>query len=327
MSQAQKLCKYGPKCDQKTCKFFHPKEVEAKHISLSIKKKESPFNKEKNVLASLRTQHSLSDKHRVLLKSSLATTKRLLVEKKALQLQSDEFDKKYVSVDIKGVSGSSNPFTDKLKNVDLQIQEVKSLLRSEFKGMNVPMRLIVCGSVNNTAASVNKSVLVIDPAYSTEFASCAALFEQVRDRHIRIRYDSISRRDVPESGVNTSTFGIGLGFIAIDTDSATAATSPTDLIDASNHAVYRLAVVGSTSLVSHMMGGCEMHYTPPPLLFGNATTGVGLVGGSWTSTLGSAGSVCVAGYLKFWEDNQYTATTAQVGQIIEEHFCEFRMRD
>jgi len=256
--------------------------------------------------------------------------KRLTAEKKALQAQSDEFDKKYVSVDVKGVS--TNPYSDKLKLNDLQTTELKNMLRSEFKGMNVDIRLVVIGSVNNTSSQRNASVLILDPAYSAEFASCAALFEEVRVKRVKITYFPISSRTFPVAGSNTTTAGLGLGFMSIDCITATAISAPSDGVDSSNHSIYRLSaqltsVGGAGVTCEHLNTNGKIDYKPPPLLLPNAATSVGLVGGSWTSTAGSAGAVCTTGYLKFYEDNDSTTTTAQVGQVYEQYHCEFRMRD
>jgi len=262
-----------------------------------------------------------TQKHGVILDSCRANIKPLLKDRAKLLDLKKNFDSKYVSVDVKG--GSSNPYDDQLKVNEMAIAQIKSLMVNEFRGMNVPIRLTFTVGVQNTGANVNQATIILDPAYSGEFSGLSALFEQVRTKKVTLRYHTRAIQVAP--GVSATPYGVG-GFV-IDTVSITAAGSLQDIIDGSNHATYDLFHNSGavTTMAPTPSQRTTLIYHPPPLLIANATS-VGIAGGSWVPTTGSASNVDITGYCKFYELNN-AANSAGIGVMLVYCDCEFRMRD
>lgn len=325
-----KMCRYkeGTCPHGANCRFIHTQVVASappnnskKVAKEKVKEKPGKINKSpvKNKVIALKKSHEN------FLKTAVTRVKGLLKEKQELKMASDEFDKKYVSLDVKGAT--QNPFADKLKLNDLQMAETKSMVKDMFRGMNVPIKLVVVRSVNNTSSNTNVTVVTMDPAYSGEFPSCAALFEQVRVRKVVMTHRPCSYFQNAASGTTTTSTIPGCGYISIDTVTNTPMATISDALDSSNHAEYKIGIQVASSLAFYQnISHCTLEYHPPTPFDANSGSGV-LVEGAWTSTIGSIGTVCIVGYLKYVETNSFTATTAQVGVTSEMYHCEFRMRD
>jgi len=304
------------------------------HLKDAVAGKKAPATFE-SLYHELKTQnnnHKKSEKHKSvssenrgeLVKTLLTRTSFLLKQKKDLQAASDEFDRKYVSVDVKGLTGT-NPITDKLKLNALELSEVAAIAKSAFGNKPVKVRLVTVNSANNTSSGVNQTVLSLDPAFSTEYASCAALWEQMRCRRLRVHHESCSVKQQLSAGSNTTALQ-GIGYYAIDTVSNTALTTPADALDSKTHMFYYTGLESSTGSVYRQCGGGTLEYHPDPDFVPNGGSGAMVLGG-WCATIGSAGTVCLIGYGKFYEVNQFTATTSQTGIIHYFYDCEFRNRD
>jgi len=289
----------------------------------AVKPKSKPGKKKK----------SFTPQHGELLKKTMISMKGLLKQKAEFKALSDSFDKKGLPidwVDVKG--GSSNPYADKIQLVDTNISALKSMLSSELKGMNVPIRLTALFGTTNSSSGVGAFVVALDPAWSQEFASVQALFEEIRCHKVDIAYYPKSRQLQTFVGI-AGPSASGMGAISIDSFLATALTSTIDAYDATYHALYNVPIVSlatTAEAITHQT--VHMVYHPPSAPFPNTAAfgAVPIAGSSWTSTAGSATSgtsgVDVTGYFKLYETNSMSSGTA-IGALYTAYDCQVRMRD
>jgi hypothetical protein len=206
------------------------------------------------------------------------------------------------------------------------------MVGAELKGMNVPIRLTLVVSMQNTSSGLNQSVFALDAGDSLEFASIQALFEEIRTHKVHIQYHSKSSTLQPVSTPSTTQL-YGMGVMSVDATTPTALANVNDGFDASFHRLYDIAVVGTSgSIESRFNHTVKFTYKPPSAPFPNTNgfAGIPIAGSSWTSTAGTvtAGSsgVDTTGFLKFFEQNVGPTNTV-VGVLCIEYDSEVRMRD
>jgi hypothetical protein len=267
-------------------------------------------------------------KHDALVKSTVKAVTPLLKERKELQALSDEFDTKYVSVDAKGAS--ANPYADKLKLNAANLSSLKSILSSELRGYNVPIRLTATFAVVNTAANLSQYVVYLDSGYALDFVSCAALFDEVRCLKVDLELHSKSTYIETIAGTAAATT-FGVGVMGVDPCAPTALSGLSDGIDMTFHRTYDLAVVATSGSIEDRSGPRikeHLTYHPPsgPLTNSGTIGAAAAVGNSWVSTSGSVAGVDITGYVKFYEINAH-ANNVRLGTLFVWFDLEFRMRD
>jgi len=243
--------------------------------------------------------------------------KALHLKRSALEIQKKDFDAKYVGVDSKGLAKS--PYDDALQLVDMEIATLKSSARTMFGGRAITLRLSAIFAVTNTGASVNARVLTLDVFNTSEWASIAALFDEVKTTAVDVAYFPSS--SVPITVINAAV----LVYDPIDNIALTGVVAGLQFQD---HHLYPLAQ-GNGVLEQSLNNVRHLHIKVPPgdLIDAPTTANTICVGQSWVPTLTvTAGIIDPVGILKWYEGN-IAANGAFVGTVVEYFTSHFRMRE
>jgi len=231
-----------------------------------------------------------------------------------------------VTVDIK-TSGGTLAAPSLPKELSALHMQRPAMRRSGGANGVIPITLTQMFTVSNNSAGLNQRVIVLDPFNSTEYASIASLYEQVRVRRVRIQHFCAS------TAISTLAGGVlsndCVAGCSVDSITATALTTLADATDSKCYALYKQAVTyqSTNPLLSVIRPSTDakLTYTPPKSFIPNAAT-ANLVGGNWTATSSSGGIACPCGYLKYFESNAH-ANSQIVGTVSLIFDCDFRNRD
>jgi hypothetical protein len=284
MSSSQIKCNFGVDCKRpSTCKFQHTADLKSAGHKHDVEKHKTKQNKNEKPQSK-----KFTAAHQAMLKKSISVMSGHLKTRKELKSLAADFDAKYVSVDAKGAT--ANPYADKIQLNEANITSVKAIVASELKGMNVPIRLVGNYLVANTSAGVCAYVTALDPATSIEWASIAALFEEIRTHKVTLHYHPKSVQQVAITGSAAFT---SMGAYSVDATAFNALTGTNDAFDATYHRLYDVCTVTSSSSVEQRsFHNTSLVYHPPSAPFPNtaAFSNVPIAGSSWTSTAGTSTS-------------------------------------
>jgi len=191
---------------------------------------------------------------------------------------------------------------------------------------NMRTRLVNVFGILNTSAQNSATAISIDPSNSTEFGSLASLYEQMRCHGVTLTYHPGSYKTV-NAGTNAAST---LSACSVDTAKTGALSALADALDSRTHATYHVGLQSVTAVTPpgvcyRPAKGCVMRFKPLPS-DADITLGNNIVGSNWVGTSGSPGNICITGFWKNLEVNDF-ANSTEIGVLIMEYDVEFRNRD
>jgi len=314
------MCKYGNTCPfGAVCKFSHGKAL-TKLRSKPDKAKVKVVQHVKDVIA--KTPHLQEAKDRTMVMGMIKQSKDLALKRLSVLAQKADFEKKYVMVsDDKKLS--SSPFDDTLKLVDAEMKALRGMAISAFGKKPVVVPLVGNFGVSNTAANLNRTALTLDCSQSADWASCAALFDEVKTTHVSVSYFPTSNQNAaPGAGVAAAVF-------AYDPEDLTVLVSLAQGASYSVHRKYMIAQVqgGVTTTSLNTIHKLDIVVPKGDLIVPPANiAGVTFcIGEAWAPTTGAAGSCDPVGTIKWYETNG-SANAVVVGNVLITYLTYFRMR-
>jgi len=316
-------CKYSNKdCPfGKVCKYLHNwGKVSAR--SKPVKAGSVVKEHVKDVIT--RNPHLLEAKNRTMVGNLIKQSKDLALKRISVLAQKSEFEKKYVMVsDDKKLS--SSPFDDTLKLVDAEFKALRGMAISAFGKKPVVVPLVGNFGVTNTAANLNRTALTLDCSQSPDWASCAALFDEVKTTHVVVDYfptsSTLSAGAVPAAAV-----------FAYDPEDLTVLASLAQGCSYSVHRKYMISQQAAAANPSTTNSLNTIHKLSivvpkgdlivPPANIAGVTF---CIGEAWAPTTGAAGSCDPVGTIKWYETNQHANATV-VGNVLFTYLTQFRMR-
>jgi len=177
-------------------------------------------------------------------------------------------------------------------------------------------------AVANTAASTNATVASVDPINSTDFASIASLFDEVRVKRFKFHHSPCSYAQL-----SATTGGNHGGSIGVDFTRLTAAASYGDNADEDLQFLYDTGIYTTGIGVTKECRNVSSEWIKPPSIAINplpSATQYQFVGDNWALTSGTTTALCAN--LKFYELNSLNSG-GTVGKLTIWMDCEFRCRD
>ena len=244
------------------------------------------------------------------MRRSMAT---FVLQRSSILLEKSEFDKRYVSIDMKGSTASSQ-FDDRLKVVDLQIAQLRSMARDMFGSQKVKITVasdndfIAPSTVSGYAFNIS-----VDPTSLTEFVAAAALFDEFRVTSGRLTLLPLMPT---ASTLNARRFDI----VAYDPSDITALSGVQAGITMQQHILFPspccMTAAGYYASSEHKL---DFHVPSGILLASD------VAGESWQPTTTSGSAALPYGTIKSWWESAHV-NTAVISRNILQYHVEFRCR-
>lgn len=183
-------------------------------------------------------------------------------------------------------------------------------------------------AIPNTSAGVNATKLVLDPSQGVDFASVAAVYDEMKCNAITIEYTAGSWKTATAAG-GTGSSNQNYGIMAYDATDVTALSSWALGLEMTQHKCYPIGLIVTDTNPTSVMSckATKFHIKIPKgdLTVSASGANTVMVGNAWVSTHGSYPTVCPVGELKFYEVNQLGSGIYVGGCTVSFH-CEFRCR-
>lgn len=306
------LCKFGASCLRRAdCKYAHP-AVTAGETVAQVKA-------HKKAISKMQVK-----KHPML---SIITAMRPLVRRRSELLEKQRaFRAKYVMVDVKDTKEATTPMDADLKVVELEMKALKETFTRTFGNKPIRIPLTWALRVTNTANNLNARSLSLDPSLSGDWASCAALFDEVKTNAVELVY-------TPTGNLTTTagvTSGASMAVMSYDPSDLTVLSSLEEGCMKSHHTLYSMAVAmgAATNPVSQYNRMHKLHVKVPPgpLVNSPATSNTAFVGNAWAVTNGTPGAIDICGAVEWYEVNNVASASA-CGDLVVYFDTEFRVRN
>jgi hypothetical protein len=156
--------------------------------------------------------------------------KELAARRIALSDEKKNFDTKWVSVDMKGVS--ANPITDKISLVEAEIAVLKSMMLNALGVSKMKAVLISGFNISSTSSSgVVNGVTSITATSFNDFTAVATIFEEYRITRGALHFTALG------STVGNGAVGL-IGCVSYNISTSTPAVSAAVLADDTEHKLF-----------------------------------------------------------------------------------------